>query len=85
MRKLCQEKGRSRGMRDSTQVLSRPMLGQNITSCFSNSAPTPAKLQSLALAACRDSLHVLLTACRAVHVKYCGAISGCKRRMINSS
>ena len=37
--RLCQVKGRSKGMSDSTHVLSKPMLGQNSTSCFSNSTP----------------------------------------------
>lgn len=39
MRKCCQEKGRSKGMRDSTQVLSRPMLGQNTTQFLSSMTP----------------------------------------------
>ena len=34
--RLCQQKGRKRGMRERTTAAKVPMLGQNTTSCFSS-------------------------------------------------
>lgn len=44
MSRLCQENGRMRGMRLSTTVLRRPMLGQKRTICCSKSTAAASNL-----------------------------------------